>query len=349
MLAAHHARWGALVTDSGIPQHFGSPYAEYEAAHRTAAVFDRSHEARLRIDGGDRLALIHRISTNEVERLTDGSGRPTIFLNAIGRILERAEVYAADDHAVLIGGPERAASLQRLIRRNIFFRDDVKAHDMAAATAMFALHGPRAPEVLNGVGVDVSGLALFGHTRAQIAGGPAWIARAKPLIGDHLRVIVPVANAQAAWDAIVSAAAEIRGLPAGSETYHLLRVEAGAPAASSELSDTFIPLELGLWDEISFHKGCYTGQEIIARMESRGKLAKTIVTLTLTAPAAVPADLLIDGKRAGTLTSLAVTPYGQALGIGVLKPEFAHVGAQVVTQDGIAGTVSGTPGARPAV
>ncbi|MBK9125926.1 MAG: folate-binding protein YgfZ [Chloroflexi bacterium] len=349
MLAAHHARWGAFVADDGIPQHYGSPYAEFEAAHRSSVVLDRSHEARLRVDGTDRLALIHRTSTNDVERLAAGSGRPTIFTNANGRVLERAEVYAAADHAVLIGGPGRASALHHVIRSNVFFRDDIKVHDMASATAMFAVHGPRSADVLSGVGIDVSGLALFGHTSAQIAGGPAWIARAKPLTGDHLRVIVPAANALAAWDAIVSAAAEIRGLPAGSETYHILRVEAGVPAAGSELTDGFIPLELGLWDEVSFSKGCYTGQEIIARMESRGKLAKTIVTLALDAPVTAPADLLIGGKRAGTLTSLAITPDGQALGIGVLKPEFARAGVQVATPDGSTGTVSGTPGVQPPV
>lgn len=347
MLAAHHARLGAQVADDGIPQHYGNPYAEYEAAHRSAVVFDRSHEARLRVDGRDRLALIHRTSTNAVERLAPGEGRPTIFTNPNGRVIERAEVYAAADHAVLIGGPGRAAALQHVIRSNVFFRDDVTVHDMAAATAMFAVHGPRAADVLDGAGANVSGLALFGHASAQIAGGPAWIARAKPLRGDHLRVIVPAVNAQAAWDAIVRAAADIRGLPAGSETYHVLRVEAGVPAAGSELTDGFIPLELGLWDEVSFSKGCYTGQEIIARMESRGKLAKTIVTLTLTAPVSPPVDLLIDGKRAGTLTSVAVTPAGQTIGIGVLKLDHARSGVQVVTADGTAATVSGTPGVQP--
>src|SRR6185295_4976010 len=92
-------------------------------------------------------------------------------------------------------------------------------------------------------------------------------------------------------------------IPAGSLTYNRLRIRAGRPGVGHELTQDYIPLELGLWDEVSFTKGCYTGQEIIARMESRGRLAKTIITVNLSAAVDAPAKLVADGHEVGMLTS----------------------------------------------
>ncbi|HYO88960.1 MAG TPA: hypothetical protein VER79_09945, partial [Candidatus Limnocylindrales bacterium] len=89
----------------------------------------------------------------------------------------------------------------------------------------------------------------------------------------------------------------------------------------------YIPLEVGLWDEVSFSKGCYTGQEIIARMESRHKLAKTIVQITLDQPINAPAPLRLDGREVGTLTSAVAAPDGTHYGIGVVKVAAAVPGS----------------------
>jgi aminomethyltransferase len=129
--------------------------------------------------------------------------------------------------------------------------------------------------------------------------------------------------------------------------YNILRIRAGSPGAGRELSEEYIPLELGLWDEVSFAKGCYTGQEIIARMESRGKLAKTISTVRIDALSESPVDLLIDGKRVGTLTSAVTAPDGTHYGIALLKPDQAQSDTQAVTTTGVTATVTGLPGAQP--
>jgi aminomethyltransferase len=338
---------GAAIADDGIPQHFGDLAAEYEAALNHAVLLDRSHEARLRLDGEDRYALIQRMSTHDVLHLAVNSGRPTIFTNPNGRVIDRAEVYAGENHALLIGGPGRIEPLRSYIQRNIFFRDKVRAGDLTTVTRQFGLHGPQAGHIADAVAPGASALPLFGYLSADIDGTQVMVARAKPLSGDHFRIIAATEDAAAVWDALLEAGREYGLKPAGSQLYNVLRIRAGSPGAGRELSEEYIPLELGLWDEVSFAKGCYTGQEIIARMESRGKLAKTIATVRLDAASESPVDLLIDGKRSGTLTSAVTAPDGTHYGIALLKPDHAHAGAQAVTTEGVTVTVTGLPGTQP--
>ncbi len=136
-------------------------------------------------------------------------------------------------------------------------------------------------------------------------------------------------------------------IAAGSLTYNTLRIRSGRPGIGRELTEDYIPLELGLWDEVSFQKGCYTGQEIIARMESRGRLAKTIVALRLSAMVDAPADLFHDGKRIGTLTSNVSAPDGEVFGIGLVRPSLAHIGQALSVTNGVTATIRALPGVQP--
>jgi len=108
-------------------------------------------------------------------------------------------------------------------------------------------------------------------------------------------------------------------VPLSEETYQVLRVEAGQPEFGRELGDEYIPLEANLWNDVSFKKGCYTGQEIIARMESRQKLAKRLVRLRFDEPATLPASLWVDDHEVGVVTSVAHSPRLGWIGLGYLK------------------------------
>ena len=104
---------------------------------------DRSHEGRFEIAGSDRLDLLHRISTNDLLTLDAGEGRPTLFTNAIARILDRATIYHRGERALVIAEPGRGEALRRYLQRNIFFNDDARLIDLASTTRQFVLHGAR--------------------------------------------------------------------------------------------------------------------------------------------------------------------------------------------------------------
>ena len=335
----------ATLAADGIPLHFGDLSGEYHAALENAVLMDRSHEGRFEITGRDRFEIPHRISTNDLLTLENGEGRPTIFTNAIARILDRATIYNRGESALVITEPGRGEGLRRYLQRNIFFNDEARLNDLAGTTRQFVLHGAHA----DAVGAHFApALAPLHIIDAHIAGASVVILRDKPLIGGHWRLIVPNEAAEQVWNTLLAAGAERGLIPAGSLTYNVLRIRAGRPGVGRELTTDFLPLELGLWDEVSFTKGCYTGQEIIARMESRGRLAKTLVTLRLSAQVEAPAKITAGGRDVGTLTSSVQTPDGDQIGMGVVKLGVAVPGAELSLGEGVAAEITALAGVQPA-
>ena len=306
---------GAHFAADGIPLHFGAAEEAWQAALEQVVLLDRSHEARLRLEGSSALDLLQRISTNDVEGLAVGSACPTIFTSWHGRILERVEVYRQEDAVLLLGGPGRAAALADYLRRNIFFNDDVRVQGLAPELHQFDLVGPAA-DALTGA---PAGLQLWCR---QLAGHDVLVAQRTPPGVPRRSLLLPAAGAAAVWQALCAAGAR----PAGSLLFNALRVRAGRPAPGSELTADYIPLELGLWDEVSFSKGCYTGQEIIARMESRGQLAKMMVLLRPQGEVSAPAELQHGGRVVGRLTSSITAPDGVRHALGVVRRNLAQPG-----------------------
>ncbi len=316
---------GARLAPDGIPLHFGDPLSAWRAALQQVVLLDRSHEARLRLSGGSAPDLLQRTSTNDVLQPGPGEGCPTLFTTWHGRILERIEVYREADSLLLLGGPGRRDSLLSLLQRNIFFNDDVQVADLAPDWKLFDLVGPAAPALC---GRQTLPVAFQGLWPWRAEGHELLLAQRKMPGLPRLSLLVPAPAAADVWQYLCSAGAQ----PAGSLLFNALRVRAGLPAAGSELTTDYIPLELGLWDEVSFSKGCYTGQEIIARMESRGQLAKMMVKLRPRAELPAPAELLSGDRVVGQLTSSVTAPDGSRHALGVVRSAAATPGAQLQAQ-----------------
>ena len=335
---------GASLAPDNIPLHFGDQQAEYRAATETAVLLDRSHEARLQLEGKNRLDMPHRISTNDLMNMGAGEGRPTIFISPLARILDRVEAYNMDEAALMLGEPGRGTPLANYLRRNIFFGDDVRLSDLAADYHQFDLHGPQAAAVAQRF-LPGSAALQPGHVMKAVTNDhEIIIARRKPVIGERWTLLVPADHAAIAWQRL----AESGAIPAGSLVYNVLRIRAGLPSVGRELSEEYIPLEVGLWDEVSFRKGCYTGQEIIARMESRQRLARTLVTLALAEHVPAPAEVYAEGKSAGRLTSSVVAPDGEIFALAVIKTGLAQPGqALTVGENRVAAQVKALAGIQP--
>lgn len=345
MMRAVHETLGAVLAPDGVPLHYGDEAGEYRAALERAVVMDRSHEARLQLEGHHRLDLLHRISTNDFSSLRHGEGRPTVFTDASARILDRAIVYDLDAYALLLGEPGRGAPLAAYLRRNIFFGDDVHLTDLAASHCLFDVHGPQTAALLSNFWPsEPPSSAQLQATTTTLADVSVIVASRKPASGYRWTLVVPNDGATAVWETLL-----IAGLkPAGALTYNVLRIRAGLPGMGRELSADFLPLEVGLWDEVSFSKGCYTGQEVIARMESRGRLAKTLVQIQLAHMVTAPAPLLYQGRAVGQLTSSVQSPIGEVFALGVVRPAFARPGQQLIAGDeGVPARVIAPAGTHP--
>ena len=332
-LMAMHKGEGAVLDGRGLPRHYGELAAEYQAAREAAVLIDRSGEGVILLEDADRLAILHRISTNAVEALQPGEGRATILTTPIGRIIDRVVLHNLDENRTLVRtSAGRAASVAAYLRKNVFFRDRMKVHDRTDDFVQLMVYGPQAGQVLAGLLPDGGTLPLHHVHAAELEGVPVWVFAADQPGVDAYGVLAAAEHGEAVW-AGLRAVGDVSGLvPSGLEVYDLLRVEAGMPGPDGELTSETIPLEAGLWADVSFTKGCYTGQEIIARMESRGKLARQLVSVSLSERAEPGSEWRVGGRVVGSLTSVAQLPEGQWIGLGFVKPGYAEPDQALVLQ-----------------
>ncbi|MBO9321082.1 MAG: aminomethyltransferase family protein, partial [Roseiflexus sp.] len=245
-----------------------------------------------------------------------------------------------DDALLIVTSPDQGPPVFGHLRRNIFFNDQVTLDAAGRTHAQLALYGPQAARLiaeLTGAAID---LPLHGITTTAIAGVSLLIARRKPIGGDSFTLYVPSDG----YDAVQAALLAAGATPIDGDTLDVLRIERGYGAFGRELSQEYIPLETGLLDAVSFSKGCYVGQEIIARMESRGRLAKRLCGLQLSQPVASPAKLVCDGRDAGDLTSAAVSPRFGPIALAYVRTVYAEPGTVVgVEGTGVTGRVVELP------
>ncbi|MCX7789626.1 MAG: glycine cleavage system protein T [Chloroflexaceae bacterium] len=304
----------------------------YAAACTGAALYDSSARGRIWMRDRDRAALLHRLSTNHIERLNPGEGTETVLTTPIGRIIDLLDVYCLEDGLLLVTSPGQGATIYGYLRKNIFFNDRVKVEDASATQGEVTLYGPRAAEVLAALGIPAAELSARGIAAGIWEDKPLYVAGAAPIGGSGYRLIAPPDTLERLGAALGAAGA----VWLDAATYDVLRVEHGYGAFGRELSQEYIPLEAGLWSAVSFNKGCYVGQEIIARMESRGRLARQLRGLRFAAPPALPAETTMplarldaEGKEAGDLTSLVDSPRYGLIGLGYVRTAHAAPGTML--------------------
>lgn len=286
----------------------------YKAAQETAVLVDRSDQGVLLISGETRFDLINRMSTQKVESMSKGEGTATILTTDIGRIIDRLLLYATTNTFYALTGENNSEAIARYLMRYVFFQDDFKIQDISSGTVIFGIYGPQAQAKAIQAGFSDEELPLHHWRQTKLGDVTAYLHRTDPIHGDGYFIVGEGKDRDALWQRLLDT-----GLAtADGSAYDFLRIEAGQPRFGHELTGDYIPLEANLWADVSFNKGCYIGQEIIARMESRGKLAKKLVTLTADAPLELGATVLANGKKAGTVTSTAVGPNG-SIGLGYVR------------------------------
>lgn len=292
---------------------------QYHAARAGAVVIDRSTEGRLRALGRDRLDLVNRMSTNDLITLPPGEARPTVLTTPVARIVDVVWALNRGETALYVTSADRGAAVRKWLSSYIFYNDKVKFEDASGALGQLGVYGPRAGAVMEALGAGAAALAPNHFIEQDDV--IFWRGR----LLDGYTIIAPQARLAALQAQLVTAGA----VPAGAETYQLLRLAAGEPEAGHELTEAYIPLEANLWGAVSFSKGCYIGQEIIARMESRGKLARRLSGLQLEAPVGEGAEIRAGETVIGTVTTAGVLPEAGAVALAFLKTAHAEVGTPV--------------------
>ena len=286
----------------------------YQAAQETAVLTDRSDLGMLIFSGETRFDLLNRMSTQKVASLAKGEGAATILTTDIGRIIDRLLLYPTSSTIYTLTSENNNDAIARYLMRFVFFQDDFKIQDISDGTVIFGVYGPQAQAKVIAAGFSDEALPRHHWRQTKFGDVSAYLMRTDPIHGDGYFIIGEEKDRETLWQRLRDTHLAV----ADAAAYDYLRIEAGHPRFGRELSGDYIPLEANLWDDVSFNKGCYIGQEIIARMESRGKVAKKLVPLTAAAPLQAGDTLTANGKKAGTITSTAVGPNG-AIALGYVK------------------------------
>ncbi len=278
----------------------------YEQAARGALAVAHPAPGLLRAEGATWLGLLQRMSTNELADMRPGEARQTVLTTAVARIVDVVWVLAREQGGLVVTSPGRGRRVLDWLKNYIFFNDDVRLQEDEGWES-WGLYGPQARQEAGRVVPTQS----FDHAQSW-TGAAAWEVE-RPADGGVRLLLTPDAAAEARrfWGT---------GTGAAAEAYEILRIEAGIPEVVVEILDDSLPLEVGLKPAVSFSKGCYIGQEIIARMESRGRLAKELMGVRAES-ALGPGDVILQGGRnAGRVTSAAISPRLGAIALASVRP-----------------------------
>jgi len=311
---------------------------EYRAAHRAAILVDRSDLGRLALRGRDALDLLHRLTTNGIKDLRPGQGAATLFTTPKGRILDLVLLHRLEDEILALTGPGRSQPVASWIER-FTIREEVRVEDLSAARGTLGLFGAQAARAVSGLfGEEAARRPLHDPLRVEVPGAQgarAVLCRTYPLVGEGYHLTAEVPDLPALRQSLLEEPRGVRA--AGADCLEVLRIEAGLPAHGRELTEDYNPWEARLQDAISLTKGCYVGQEVIARLNTYKKVSKLLVRLQLAggrAPA--PGSLLeSQGEAIGTLTSAAEVPgEDRVVALGYVRDEDAQAGREIEVASG---------------
>jgi folate-binding protein YgfZ len=320
-LAKLKARCGAVLgTLHGqrVDLHYGDPDGEYRALVTDAGMVDVSASSRVELTGDDRAAFLNRMCTNRVDDLSTGEGREAFLTDAKGHVLAHVLVFAGADSLVLHAASGQADTVCRHLSRYVL-RDRVALDDGSEAWAELLLTGRRSQVLLGRLTATGLPQALLEHREIQLA-GISVSARRVDLSGPiGFLLSCDADDAGPLWHAL-----EQRGArPCGRQAAEAVRIEAGWPVYGRDVTAENLPQEVGRnVSAISFTKGCYLGQETIARIDSRGHVNRALVGLRFGSTGVPPSGAALEasGRPVGHVTSAAFSPqWGSAVALGYVR------------------------------
>lgn len=269
------------------------------------AAWRADDRARVQVRGADARAFLHRLSTNHVSELREGEGRLQAFLTEKGRMVDLAvHLDRGAAGVLLLGGKGRGPALVAWLDRYLF-SEDVELADLSDVGGCVELAGARAPALVEGLVAGAATLAPWAFVETQ---GRLAVRGFDRVDGGGVRVpgylIIDLEQRSMLRTVIERGAVHL-----DDDDAEALRIAAGIPEVAAELTDAHNPLELALYDAIHWAKGCYTGQEVIARLDSYAKVGKRLVGLVLDEAALAqvrPGDAVtMGGEVVGAVTSVS--------------------------------------------
>ncbi len=297
----------------------------------------------LKATGDDTLDLLNRLSTNKVDHLQPGNWAPTVLTSDRGRIVDLLTVIHASDFVYLLTSPGQQQTVIEWLDKYTIM-EDLEVEDISASTMIVALAGDEADATLGLDPLEGDRLPGLQYPAPSVnVGGSDAIAVSRPMGATPCILLVAPSGAAAITEALAAAGA----VEADDDAWEALRVASGTPAFGPEMGEPYNPLEAGLIGAIDFTKGCYIGQEVIARLDSYERVQRYLSILSFSdgCEAGTGTPLYFEGRQAGTVTSVYRTPGGELRGLGFVRTASATPGQalEVASPPTGTATVEATP------
>ena len=319
-----HQQKGAVFEDyfgCEIPSHYGNFQEEYIRLRDEFVVRDVSHFGKIKVTGRDRSRFLQGMLTNDIKVLDAGKGTFALFLDVKGHIHADMKVYAFPDNILLVLQHYLVEKLMTGLDRYIM-SEDVRMQDVTAELSMVQILGPRSAEYLQDRGFNQLPEAAYNHRTASIAGL------------DFSLIRLPAGFAFLEGGGTGSAQTpfleQLEGPMLGARAFEVYRIESGIPLMQKDMDETNFPQECGLEPALDFQKGCYLGQETMARIDAQGHVNRHLIGVASTAPVTPGDKIFKDSKEVGRITSATHSlMLHQPFSLGYIRREFAKEGERV--------------------
>lgn len=333
----HHARLNATfeaVTEWEVAAHYGDMPGEYRAVRDAVGIADLSHRGKVRVTGDDRVKWLQSVISNDLLSLQSGQGRYSSLLTHKGKMLTYFRCYVLTDAVMLEDVGEIGDQTYAALRKFLLYGTKAKMENCRESWGLLLLSGPKAAAVLNSAfGTHVEDLKPVNFISAAIGGQTALVIRAEETGESDFEILIPTDGLVAAWERLMQAGASDGIRPFGSQAHEALRIEAGIPKAGPELNEEIVPPEANLEGKaFSLTKGCYPGQEVVARMDTYGQVRRHLVGLVLK-DATLPrkgAKLYSGDREVGWISSAVNSPkLGRSIALGFPLRDFSKPGTEL--------------------
>ena len=316
-----------------LVSHYNDSAQEHRAVRNGIGIIDVSHRGRLRLTGTERAEYLHRIVSNEVTKLPPGGGNYAMILTNRGKIIADMDVIVAEDHIDLITNALAQENLHRNLDKYLI-ADDVEITDITAETGIILISGTDSELFIKGLlGIDVGNLEEYHSVNGKIGDlSVKCVSRSETGETGFQLHVNSTSELSDLWQTLITKGRDFEVTPVGLKALNSLRLEAGIPRFGNELDDSIIPLEAELEKAINFEKGCYIGQEIVARMKYRGhpnRLLRGIEIDSEDLPNEKTA-ICSGGKQIGYVTSTVKSPtLNKIIALGYVRTAFTEHGSEV--------------------
>ncbi|MFH1681692.1 MAG: aminomethyltransferase family protein [Candidatus Eisenbacteria bacterium] len=321
-----------------VAAHYGDPAWEYEAVRRSAGIIDRAGAGAVRVRGADRAAFLENMLTNGVKDLAPGEGRWNALLSPTGKFISLFRLIAFPESFLVLADRDASDALVRGLDPFLIL-EDVEIEDESALWGIVHVAGPESGRLLASLaGTPIPHIPPAHHRPISLPGVPAPIHAVRECITgeDGFDLLAPAEHLASVWRVLLGHGAP-KPRPVGDDALEILRTEAGTLLFGVDIGPALSPIEAGLDSVVSFRKGCFPGQEAVAKTHVRGKPPKRLVGLVIEGDRAPGpgAPVLAEGAEAGRITSAVRSRNpGAVIGFAVIRAAVLEKGSPLSVRVG---------------